>query len=86
MHPLNVTYLVFGLLLIGVSGLWLADQAGWVTDSRYLFPILLIGVGTVSLLAFAARGLVGARVRRETELPTETHDTDTHDTDEEALR
>ncbi len=70
MHPLNVTHLVIGLVLLGVSGLWAADQAGWITDSTYVLPVLLVGAGVIGLVAFALRG-VGKRAGAETDSLTE---------------
>lgn len=69
MHPLNVTRLVLGLVALGLAGLWLADETGAVSDSRYLFPVLLIGAGAVGLLAFGARGLM-SRPGRSTRVET----------------
>ncbi len=59
MHPLNVTHLVIGLILLGLSGLWAADQAGWINDYTYVMPVLLVLAGAVGLLAFALRGAFG---------------------------
>ena len=56
MHPLNVTHLVIGLVLLGLSGLWAADLAGWITDYTYVMPLLLVAAGAIGLLAFALRG------------------------------
>jgi hypothetical protein len=70
MHPLNVTHLVIGLVLLGVSGLWAADQAGWITDSTYVLPVLLVGAGVIGLIAFALRG-VGKQAQAKTESLTE---------------
>lgn len=57
-HPLNVTHLTIGLILLGISAIWGADAAGWTSfgDSAYLFPVLLIGAGVIGLIAFALRG------------------------------
>jgi len=57
-HPLNVTHLTIGLILLGISAIWGADAAGWTNfgDSAYLFPVLLIGAGLIGLIAFALRG------------------------------
>ena len=70
MHPLNVTHLVIGLFVLGVSGLWAADQAGWISDSTYVLPVLLVGTGVIGLIAFALRG-VGRRTQATTESHTE---------------
>jgi len=65
-HPLNVTHLTIGLILLGLSALWGADAAGWTdfADSAYLVPSLLIGAGLIGLLAFTLRGT------RKTEIDT----------------
>jgi hypothetical protein len=57
-HPLNVTHLTIGLILLGLSALWGADAAGWTDfgDSAYLVPVLLIGAGLIGLVAFTLRG------------------------------
>jgi len=68
MHPLNVTNLVIGLVLLGISGVWAADRAGWIQDNHFVLPVLLVGAGAIGLAAFAFRG---ALARRATD--KETH-------------
>lgn len=72
MHPLNVSHLVVGLVLLGVSGLWTADRAGWITDTTYVLPVLLVAAGAIGLLAFALRGVFGEPDNQATADPTET--------------
>lgn len=56
-HPLNVAYLVVGLVYLGIAGSWAlhaggvidTDQAGWV------LPLVLVLAGVIGLVAFAAR-------------------------------
>ena len=67
MHPLNVSYLVVGLVLLGISGLWTADHAGWTDNNHYVLPVVLVGAGVVGLVAFALRGVSG-----RTNTPTNT--------------
>jgi hypothetical protein len=57
-HPLNVTHLTIGLILLGLSGIWAIEAAGWADglDGTYLVPLLFIGAGVISLAAFALRG------------------------------
>jgi hypothetical protein len=58
-HPLNVTYLVVGLVFLGISGSWALRTAGLV-DNRgigWLIPLLLVAAGAVGLLASTAKGL-----------------------------
>ena len=59
MHPLNVSHLVIGLVLLGVSGLWTADHAGWIHDdaNNYVLPVMLVAAGVIGLIAFAFRGV-----------------------------
>jgi hypothetical protein len=65
MHPLHVSHLVVGLVLLGVAGLWTADQAGWIHDSHYLLPVLLVTAGAIGLIAFALRGVFGRLTSEE---------------------
>ncbi len=58
-HPLNVSYLVIGLVFLGVAGSW-ALQAGGVIDTsdvQWLVPLSLVVAGTIGLVAFAAKGI-----------------------------
>lgn len=60
-HSLNVTYLVLGLVFLGISGSW-ALHAWDVVDPaqiRWLLPLTLVVAGVVGLVAFAAKGLGG---------------------------
>ncbi|HSE71379.1 MAG TPA: hypothetical protein VLA97_11530 [Nocardioidaceae bacterium] len=60
-HPLNVSYLVMGLIFLGLAGSWALREAGVVDlDSvRWLFPMTLVVAGVVGLVAAAAKGLTG---------------------------
>ncbi len=62
-HPLNVSYLVLGLVFLGIAGSW-ALHAWDVIDAaqtRWLLPLTLVVAGAIGLVAFAARGLGGDR-------------------------
>ena len=63
LHPLNVGYLVIGLVFLGISGAWALHAAGAVdnADVRWLVPLVLVGAGLVGLVAFAAKGVRGSR-------------------------
>jgi hypothetical protein len=58
-HPLNVSYLVVGLVFLGIAGSWALRVAGVVdtADARWLVPAVLVLAGAVGLVAFAAKGL-----------------------------
>jgi hypothetical protein len=64
-HPLNVSYLVVGLVFLGISGSWALRAAGLVDagDVRWLLPLVLVASGVVGLLAFAGKGLSAGRHR-----------------------
>ena len=52
-RQLSVGHLVTGLVFLGISGLWLAQEAGAVDmhDMDLLVPVLLVVVGAAGLLA-----------------------------------
>ena len=58
-HPLNVAYLVVGLVFLGIAGSW-ALHAGGVIDTAqagWVLPLVLVLAGVIGLVAFAARGV-----------------------------
>lgn len=58
-HPLNVSYLVVGLVFLGVAGSWGLHQIGVVDVSGvgWLLPLTLVVAGVIGLAAFAFRSL-----------------------------
>jgi hypothetical protein len=58
-HPLNVSYLVVGLVFLGIAGSWALRESGVIElgQVEWLFPLTLVGAGAIGLVAFAARGL-----------------------------
>ncbi len=72
-HPVNVSYLVVGLILLGLSGSWALREAGFVDlgAAPWLLPATLAVAGVVGLIAFASRRLQ-ARRDREAEPGYET--------------
>jgi hypothetical protein len=68
-HPLNVSYLVIGLVFLGVAGSWGLHQIGLVDlgQFRWLLPLTLVVAGVVGLAAFAVRSVFpGSNDRGET--------------------
>jgi hypothetical protein len=67
-HPLNVGYLVVGLVFLGIAGSWALHASGAVDtpDARWLVPAVLLFAGTVGLVAFAAKGISRGRQERRT--------------------
>jgi hypothetical protein len=63
-HPLNVSYLVVGLVFLGLAGSWLLGENGVIDlDSiQWLLPVTLVGAGAIGLIAFAAKG-IGSRAK-----------------------
>ena len=75
-HPLNVSYLVVGLVFLGIAGSWALRTAG-IVDNRdvgWLLPAVLVAAGVVGLVAFAAKGLSRAARTRRRRRPTTTTD------------
>jgi hypothetical protein len=58
-HPLNVSYLVVGLVFLGVAGSWGLHQLGVVdlAQFRWLLPLVLVVAGVIGLAAFTFRSL-----------------------------
>jgi hypothetical protein len=70
-HPLNVSYLVVGLVFLGVSGSWALRASGAVdgTDTRWMVPAVLLLAGVVGLVAAAAKGLSRSRSDDDDDAP-----------------
>jgi hypothetical protein len=66
-NPVNVTYLVVGLVFLAISGSWALRTAGVVSPRQFgwVLPLVLVAIGAVGLLASTAKGVR----RREPEDP-----------------
>ena len=64
-HSVKVTHLVFGLLFLGIAGVWALVAGGVITAGRitYLGPGVLIAAGVIGLAA----SLASTRNRRTRE-------------------
>jgi hypothetical protein len=62
-HPLNVSYLVVGLIFLGISGSWALRASGAVDPGgiEWLIPAVLVAAGAIGLVAFAAKGISRSR-------------------------
>ncbi|HET6625635.1 MAG TPA: hypothetical protein VFG63_04545 [Nocardioidaceae bacterium] len=71
-HPLNVSYLVVGLIFLGLAGSWALRESGVVDlgEAQWLLPMTLVVAGAVGLVAFAAKGLRG---RTSTDTDTDSY-------------
>jgi hypothetical protein len=77
-HPLNVSYLVVGLVYLGIAGSWALQSSGVIElgDVEWLFPLTLILAGAIGLLAVAAKARSSRDRDRDTasSLPETTSD------------
>jgi hypothetical protein len=62
-HPLNVSYLVVGLIFLGIAGSWALHTSGAVDADglEWLIPAVLVAAGAIGLVAFAAKGISRSR-------------------------
>jgi len=81
-HPLNVSYLVVGLVFLGLAGSWALREAGVIDlgEVRWLFPVTLVAAGLVGLVAMTAKGF--SRRGADAEHDTYEHDTYEHESNE----
>lgn len=58
-HPLNVSYLVVGLIFLGLSSSWALREAGVIdlAEVRWLFPLTLVLAGVIGMGAMVAKNL-----------------------------
>jgi len=66
-HPLNVSYLVVGLIFVGLAGSWALRQSGVIDfgEVRWMIPATLVLAGAIGLVASAAKGAAKRRRTKE---------------------
>ena len=59
-RPLKISYLVIGLVFMGLSLTWLLDETGVIEPDGYewLVPTILLGAGLIGLFASLGKGLL----------------------------
>ena len=74
-HPLNVSYLVMGLVFLGIAGSWALHEAGVVDlgEVRWLLPLTLVVAGVIGLGAAAAKRPAPAGAPAPDRTTTESH-------------
>lgn len=75
-RPLQVGYLVVGLVFLGIASAW-ALRAGGVVDTsqmQWLIPLVLVAAGVVGLVAFGARNVRRGHDRTLDETDEQTYD------------
>lgn len=62
-HPVNVSYLVVGLVFLGIAGSWALRESGVVDvgEVQWLLPLTLVMAGVIGLVAFAAKGISSSK-------------------------
>jgi hypothetical protein len=83
-RPVNVTYLVVGLVFLGIVGVWALVSSHVVgTDQlNWLLPLTLVVAGAIGLVAIAARSLTrnrGGAVRLDDRHAGGGDDSEVHD-------
>ena len=58
-HPMNVSYLVVGLVFLGIAGSWALRESGVIdlSEIQWLLPATLVAAGLVGVVAMVAKGL-----------------------------
>lgn len=58
-RPVNIGYLVVGLVFLGLSGTWLLNETGVIDPNgfQWFVPAVLLGAGLIGLFASLGKGL-----------------------------
>jgi hypothetical protein len=77
-HSVKIPHLVFGLLFLGIAGIWALVVSDVITEDRLpvIIPALLIGAGVIGLAASLASGRNRRQRQQENLLVTPDHTPD----------
>jgi hypothetical protein len=67
-RPVNIGYLVIGLVFVGLSLTWLLDETGVIEPDGYewLVPAILLGAGLIGLFASLSKGILSRTPTNDT--------------------
>jgi len=62
-RPVNIGYLVIGLIFLGLSLTWLLNETGVIDPNgfQWLLPTILLGAGLIGLFASLGKGIMSRR-------------------------
>jgi hypothetical protein len=86
-RPVNTTYLVVGLVFLGLAGSWVLRETGVMDRDglHWLLPLVLVVAGAAGLLATVAKGMTRNR-RSKSEHSVWDDDISLYDEDDDRRR
>ncbi len=83
-HRVKIPHLIFGLLFLGIAGVWALVVTEVITENRLpiLVPALLIGAGVIGLAASLASSRNRRRHQQHHTFPPQDHEPDEQQLDD----